>query len=53
MPEGSDLRVSESDQPYDERVQHVLVVDDAVLTLEDDVVEEVDKVTLERRETNS
>ena len=49
VSEGPDLGVCESDQPDDEGVQHVLVVDNAVLALENDVVDEIHKITLKER----
>ena len=49
MPEGPDLGVCEADQPDNERVQHVFIVENAVLTLKDDVIDEVNKVTLRKK----
>lgn len=46
MPERPDLRVSETDQPDDEGVQHVLIIENTVLALEDDVVDKINKITL-------
>ena len=46
MSEGPDLRVGEANQPHNESVQHVLIVENAVLALKDDVVDEIHKVTL-------
>jgi hypothetical protein len=49
VSEGPDLRVCESDQPDDEGVQHVLIVENAVLALEDELVDEINKITLKER----
>ena len=49
VSEGPDLGVRESDQPDDEGVQHVLIIENAVLALKNDVVDEVHKVTLKER----
>ena len=49
MPEGSDLGVGEANQPHDEGVQHVFVIENAVLALEDDVIDEVHKVVLNKK----
>lgn len=46
MPERPDLRVSETDQPDDEGVQHVLIIENTVLALEDDIVDKINKITL-------
>ena len=53
VPEGPDLGVREANQPHDESVQHVLVVEDAVLALEDDVVDEVHKVALNEKKNGT
>ena len=49
VPKGPDLRVCEADQPDDESVQHVLIIENAVLALKDDVVNKVHKVTLKEK----
>ena len=49
MPKGPDLGVCESNQPDDDSIQHVLIVENAVLALKDDVVDEVHKVTLREK----
>ena len=53
MSEGPDLRVREADQPNNEGVQHVLIVENAVLALNDDVVDEINKITLKEKKENS
>lgn len=49
VPKGPDLGVCESNQPDDDSIQHVLIVENAVLALKDDVVDEVHKVTLREK----
>ena len=46
MSEGPDLRVSEADQPDDEGVQHVLIIEHAVLALLYHTLYELHKVDL-------
>lgn len=53
MSEGPDLRVGEADQPDDEGIQHVLIIENAVLALNDDVVDEINKITLKEKKENS
>ena len=50
MSEGPDLGVGESNQPDNECVQHVFIIDNAMLALEDDVIDEVHKVALQHRQ---
>ena len=47
MPEGSDLRVRQAGEQRDDRVHHVLVVDDAVLALPDQNPDELAEVVAE------
>lgn len=49
VPEGPDLWVCEADQPDDEGVQHVLIIENAVLALKDDVVDKIHKVALKEK----
>lgn len=47
VSEGSDLRVGQTREQGDDRVHHVLVVDDAVLTLADQNADELTEVVAE------
>lgn len=47
MPEGSHLGVGETGEERDDRVHHVLVVDDAVLTLADEDGDKLAEVVAE------
>lgn len=46
MSEGTDLRVCESHQPHQHHVQHILIIENAVLALVNNTLYELHKVGL-------
>jgi len=46
MSEGTDLRVRESHQPHQHHVQHILIIENAVLALVNNTLYELHKVGL-------
>lgn len=47
VSEGTNLGVGESHQPYEQSVQHVLIIQNAVLTLTNDTLQKLHKIGLQ------